>query len=107
MRMQNRYNSTNLKAEDELGFLKQQARAISLKLERINQAIAKKGEAKSLKITAFVDEGECDGCGACRDVCPSGAISIKTIAKIDNHKCTGCLACVKECPKGAIAVKYL
>ena len=107
MRMQNRYNSTNLKAEDELRFLKQQAKAISLQLERINQVIAKKGEAKSQKITAFVDEEECVGCGACCDVCPSGAISIKKVAKINSHKCTGCLACVRECPQGAIALRYM
>ena len=107
MKMQNQYNSTNLKTEDELRFLRQRAKAISLQLEKINQAIDTKKKSKSQKVVAFVDEEECVGCGICRDVCPGGAILIKTIAKIDNHKCTGCLACVRICPKGAIAIKYI
>ncbi len=44
----------------------------------------------------------CVACGACVDVCPSGAITVDDVAVIDSAKCTECGACVDECTSDAI-----
>ncbi|AHF10264.1 MULTISPECIES: electron transfer flavoprotein subunit alpha [Dehalobacter] len=49
-------------------------------------------------------ENQCNGCGACVDRCPFGAIEIVDgIAKLKDN-CTGCGACGKACPNNAIEV---
>ncbi|NBJ16213.1 MAG: electron transfer flavoprotein subunit alpha [Dehalobacter sp. 4CP] len=49
-------------------------------------------------------ENQCNGCGACVDRCPFGAIEIVAgIAKLKEN-CTGCGACGKACPNNAIEV---
>jgi electron transfer flavoprotein alpha subunit len=46
----------------------------------------------------------CNGCGACVDKCPFGAVEIVAgIAKFKDN-CTGCGACGKACPNNAIEV---
>ncbi len=51
----------------------------------------------------WVDSDRCTGCGACVDVCPSGAITlVEGKAHIDEAICTGCAACVNVCPESAI-----
>lgn len=45
----------------------------------------------------------CTGCGACDNLCPTGAISLVyqngfKHPEIDNEKCIGCLACERSCP---------
>ncbi len=55
-------------------------------------------------------EGECTGCGICRDVCPSSAIKMSRQMAYPEPivgKCEGCLDCVKECPFDAIEVKRI
>jgi len=50
----------------------------------------------------------CTGCGACVDVCPSGAIRLMDgKAVIDEALCNVCEACVSACPVNAIAVAGL
>lgn len=40
---------------------------------------------------------------ACMEVCPTGAITVEDgIVKLDEEKCDGCLACVDACPFGAL-----
>jgi NAD-dependent dihydropyrimidine dehydrogenase PreA subunit len=55
-----------------------------------------------------VDRERCTGCGACVEVCPTGAIRLTEDetgrhAEIDEERCQECEACVEACPEGAIA----
>jgi NAD-dependent dihydropyrimidine dehydrogenase PreA subunit len=53
--------------------------------------------------TMWVDVTRCTGCGACVDVCPTGAMAlVDGKARVDEELCTGCGACVDACPEGAI-----
>ena len=45
----------------------------------------------------------CDGCGACLEVCPNGALFlIEGKAVVDQSLCLECEACVAACPTEAI-----
>jgi ferredoxin len=46
----------------------------------------------------------CNGCGACKKICPANAISgtLKKLHEIDATLCIECGACGKVCPKGAV-----
>ena len=46
--------------------------------------------------------GCCIGCGACKTVCPTGAIQVTDVAEIDANVCIGCGACAGRCPMAAI-----
>jgi len=63
------------------------------------------GICKDLTIYRIVDE-QCNGCGACLRVCPSGAITgkPKKLHALDQSKCISCGACFDVCtPMRAIA----
>ncbi|MFH0905787.1 MAG: DNA-directed RNA polymerase subunit D [archaeon] len=52
----------------------------------------------------------CDGCSACKDLCPKGIITInsssgKPVVK-DNKECDGCLRCVDACEKGCLKLNF-
>ncbi len=50
-----------------------------------------------------VDKEKCNGCKACIDVCPVGAISmVDDKAQIDGSKCIDCGKCAQTCPQEAI-----
>jgi len=50
-----------------------------------------------------VNAEQCNGCGACVEACPSGAIHMSAgLAIIDQAACAQCQACVDACPQGAI-----
>jgi NAD-dependent dihydropyrimidine dehydrogenase PreA subunit len=52
-----------------------------------------------------IELDRCDGCGACVEVCPKGAIQlVGGLARINSEVCTDCEACVQACPTGAIKV---
>lgn len=50
-----------------------------------------------------LDASACpDGCRACGDVCPVGAISSAPTLSIDLGKCLFCADCSRACPEGAV-----
>ena len=49
------------------------------------------------------DASSCpDGCRACADICPVGAISCDPALSIDLGKCLFCPDCSRACPQGAV-----
>jgi NAD-dependent dihydropyrimidine dehydrogenase PreA subunit len=54
----------------------------------------------------LIDEGLCDGCGACVPSCAEGAIRIENgkARLVADALCDGLGACLGECPKGALTV---
>ena len=42
----------------------------------------------------------CTLCGACAEVCPTGAVTVTDKVETMKEKCTACSACVKACPTG-------
>jgi NAD-dependent dihydropyrimidine dehydrogenase PreA subunit len=47
----------------------------------------------------------CNGCGACLEVCPSGALYLmEGKALVDEALCRECEACVSACPNEAIVI---
>ncbi len=93
---------------EELRLLRERMGIVSQRLDTVRRMVEDKGLDinQEPKTVAVVDEGECTGCGLCREVCPVGAVSVNGYASIDAGRCTACLACVERCPQGAIAVRY-
>ena len=52
----------------------------------------------------FIINDECNKCGTCASVCPSGNISISDEV-LFHDRCETCLACIQLCPKNAIHLK--
>ncbi|RLC63913.1 MAG: hypothetical protein DRI48_08040 [Chloroflexi bacterium] len=51
----------------------------------------------------WIDVTRCTGCGACVEVCPTGAITLADAqAHVNEETCTGCGACANVCPVDAI-----
>ncbi len=55
-----------------------------------------------------IDEGLCEGCGACVDICPRQILYIDEETKVarvtDGSKCDRLRGCERACPAGAIKV---
>lgn len=51
----------------------------------------------------WLDVTRCTGCGACVEVCPTGALTlVEGKAHLDDALCKGCEACIQACPVGAL-----
>ncbi len=66
-----------------------------------------KGAIEVVETVAAVNQRRCRGCGACVNVCPSGAAGLierngVITARIDEGLCLGCGTCVSQCPSGAL-----
>ena len=74
--------------------------------EHIEKRFCRAGVCKGL-FSLEIDAESCRGCGACRKVCPTGAISGKPKEphKIDQEKCVRCGMCYQKCPFEAIRIK--
>jgi Ni,Fe-hydrogenase III small subunit/formate hydrogenlyase subunit 6/NADH:ubiquinone oxidoreductase subunit I len=44
-----------------------------------------------------------EGCSACSDVCPTGAITCRDGLELDMGRCLFCPECLRACPTGAVA----
>ena len=52
-----------------------------------------------------IDTGRCNGCGACVEICPTGAIYlVDGRAAVEQELCEECEACVAACPAEAISL---
>lgn len=60
-------------------------------------------ERKALAANVYPDTNfnQCNHCGICVDVCPSGAITMNPNIETNGELCTWCCSCVKNCPNEA------
>ena len=75
-----------------------------------------KDKLKNNPCTSSPNENMCNGCGACANVCPYGAISYiekdfrgpnrttitRRVSQVNTAMCQGCGACTVACPSGAM-----
>jgi pyruvate formate lyase activating enzyme len=59
-------------------------------------------ESKKAVVEISFDPKICIDCGACRQVCPKGALSRDNRFYIDRGKCDLCFLCLDACPSGAL-----
>jgi L-aspartate semialdehyde sulfurtransferase ferredoxin len=62
-------------------------------------------QIQSLSQDVIRDEARCTHCGACINICPTGAFSLEPETRkvlFDHSKCVVCGLCVKACPPRAM-----
>ncbi len=62
--------------------------------------VTKLWDVDFIEITA-----DCNYCGKCASLCPTGAIAAEAPASISIEKCITCCACIKSCPQNARTIK--
>jgi len=66
-------------------------------------------EIQSLSQDVIRDEAKCTHCGACVNLCPTGAFSLEPETRkvlFDHAKCVVCGLCVKACPPRAMRLYF-
>jgi ferredoxin len=64
---------------------------------------------QSLSQDVVRDEARCTHCGACVNLCPTGAFSLEPETRrvlFDHNKCVVCDLCVKACPPRAMRLYF-
>jgi pyruvate formate lyase activating enzyme len=63
-------------------------------------------ESQDISPNLIVRDIQCKGCGACKEICPQGAITLNHngVREIDWHICDQCLLCVDACLYGSLNV---
>lgn len=57
--------------------------------------------------TPFWSDENCNACGTCNKVCPTGSVKVTEVTPKWSKGCVACLACYHWCPKSAIQMgKY-
>lgn len=56
------------------------------------------------KKKVYINQEDCEGCGSCKEACPSGAIFYNEngLAEVDHEKCLTCGYCSPVCPVRAV-----
>ena len=79
-------------------------KSLRVRLSQGTQYIAdlRKAAPAGFRGLPVLDAAPCGaGCAACREVCPTGAISLDPL-QLDLGRCVFCQACVEACPDGKI-----
>ena len=66
---------------------------------------SRQGKLQQHSSTApLIHPEKCRGCGACRSVCPAGALirEQNSATRLIPERCTGCAQCLSVCPEGAL-----
>ena len=61
----------------------------------------------NIKLIIEVDKDKCNGCGACRDICPKGGLiwKINGTASVSHLRyCHVCTICAMNCRRDAIKI---
>lgn len=64
---------------------------------------------QSLTEEIIQNEDKCVSCGACTDICPSGALYMDRpdmVVRFNSDRCVVCHLCVKACPMKAMEVRF-
>lgn len=62
-------------------------------------------DAKAMPVHPEAGEN-CEQCGLCAEVCPTGAIDAANPKTAEGDLCLNCLACVKHCPRQARKIDH-